>query len=173
LAFSSSTPGYPAGLTLGGLAGASANVSFSGGAGDQPYYILVFTDSSDSLGQAAATDQIIMLEFQSAALVGTTLALDPASTLFNVYDNTTDAYLQGGQQNAHSLDYWLGLKPFLAGESLDQIRIAEGLAGGSGPAESMTVNSLSVTTVPEPLTLLLFGAGIVGLGAFCRRKKAA
>ena len=102
LAFNSSTPGYPANLTLGGLVGATANVSFTSGGSDQPYYILVFTDSSNSLGQTEATDQIIMLEFQSSALSGNTLPLDPASTLFNVYDNTTGQYLQGGQ-HVHEL----------------------------------------------------------------------
>jgi hypothetical protein len=175
LAFTSSTPGYPAGLTLGGLVGASANVSFTGGVGAQPYYILVFTDSSDSLGQTAATDQIIMLEFQTTNLVGNTLALDPASTLFNTYDNTVGVYLKGGQQVTHSLDGWLTSDPGLASEKLEQIRIAEGLAGGSGPAESMTVNSLSVTTVPEPSTLALFGAALLGLGfvGFGWRRKAS
>jgi PEP-CTERM motif len=172
LQFNASTPGYPAGLTLGGLAGMSANVQFSSGGSDQPYYMLVFTDSSNSLGQASASDQILLLEFQASALSGTTLAMDPTSTLFNVYDNTTNTYLQGGQSVTHSVQDWLSLYPALAGEGLDAIRIAEGLTGGNTGPDSLTVNSLTLTTnaVPEPSSIALLGGALFGFG-FAGRKR--
>ena len=44
-------PGYPPGLTLGGLPGLSANVLFTSGGFDQPYFVLDFTDGSDSLAK--------------------------------------------------------------------------------------------------------------------------
>jgi hypothetical protein len=56
LMFESSMPGFPAGLTVGGLAGASANVAFSSNGSDQPYFLLPFVDSSSSW--AKATPQI-------------------------------------------------------------------------------------------------------------------
>src|SRR5208283_3158626 len=68
LAWDSTVAGYPAGLTLGNLAGANADVAFTGD--DQPFYMLAFTDSTDSLGQTDATDQILMIEFQSSSLTG-------------------------------------------------------------------------------------------------------
>ena len=53
LQFNASTPGYPTALTLGGLSGLSANVDFSSGGSDQPYFLLAFTDTSGSLGQTS------------------------------------------------------------------------------------------------------------------------
>src|ERR1035438_1065521 len=40
LQFNSGMTGYPAGLTLGTLLSLTANVDFSGAAGDNPYYLL-------------------------------------------------------------------------------------------------------------------------------------
>lgn len=59
LQFQSSMPGFPAGLTLGGLGDASAKVAFTTQGSDQPYFLLPFIDGSNSLGQASATDQIL------------------------------------------------------------------------------------------------------------------
>lgn len=177
LLFDSSVAGYPANLTLGNLAGLNANVAFTAAqATDQPYYMLAFTDASGSLGQAASTDQILMLEFQSPNVSGTTMAFDPNSSLVNLYDNTTGQYLAGGQQDARTLSSWLSTYSSLNTESLQQIRIGIGLAGccavGSS-AESLTVNSLDITTssVPEPasLPLLLSVVSIVGLSTQRKR----
>ena len=94
LMFNSSMTGYPAGLTLGTLVGLSANVDFTGQAGDEPYYLLAFTDTSNSLGQTNAADQILMIEFHSSpTLSGNTLAVDPNATHFNLYDNDAGVYL--------------------------------------------------------------------------------
>jgi hypothetical protein len=178
LAWTPGDSGYPSGLTLGNLGGVTASVAFTAGT-DQPYYMLIFTDPSDSLGQTNATDQILMLEFQTTALSGPgddTLALDPATTQFNVFDNTSNVYLEGGQQDTNSLDGWIASDPALGSEDIQQIRLAMGLAGGSGPAESLTVDSADVTetATPEPSSLLLLGTGLLGLAfvAF-RRAKAS
>jgi hypothetical protein len=172
LTFSSTTAGYPAGLTLGGLSGLSAGVTLDA-ASDQPYYELAFTDLSDSLGQTAATDQILLIEFQTPTVSGGDLDLNPTSTLFNLYDNTSGMYLQGGQADAKTLATWLADFSSLSSEDVQQIRIGLGLAGGSGPAESVTVNSLDITTaVPEPTSILLLFtvAGATLLSA--RRKQS-
>jgi len=79
--FRSSMPGFPAGLTLGGLGAASANVAFTTQGSDQPYFLLPFIDGSNSLRQASATDQILLIEFQPTTLAGNTLGLDPAATM--------------------------------------------------------------------------------------------
>jgi len=170
LTFSPATAGYPPGLTLGNLAGMSADVS-----GDQPYYELAFTDSTDALGQTLSTDQILMIEFQPSTVSGGILGLDPNVTQFNLYDNTQGSYLEGGQGDTNSLDGWLGADPFLAGDALQEVRIGLGLAGGGSNPLSVTVNSLDITenTTPEPGTLLLLGTGLLGIGRFVRRKIAA
>jgi hypothetical protein len=174
LQFDSGMSGYPAGLTFGGLAGISANLSFASGGSDQPYFLLAFTDSSDSLGQHAATDQILMIEFQPSTLSGSTLAVDKGSTLFNLYDNTTGTYLEGGQSNTKSITGWLAEFSALHSEALQGIWIGEGLDGGNNGYEQMTVNSLVVDYVPEPGSMALMCTGLLGLaglGAFRRRRQ--
>ena len=148
---------YPAGLALGGLLGLNADVVYTGPSDDQPFYMLAFTDSSNGLGQRASIDQILMLEFQSSTLSGNGLGLDPKTTEFNLYDNTAGEYLNqsnGGQQYTNTLAGWLSVDPFLASESLQEIRVGIGMAGGGSSPESLTVNSLDVTT-PEPTSLVL------------------
>ena len=68
LTFDTTIAGYPAGLTLGGLTGLTANVGLDP-AGDQPYYELAFTDSSNSLGQGAASDQSCSSSFRQRPLL--------------------------------------------------------------------------------------------------------
>lgn len=169
ITFDSGSTGYPPGLALGDLVSASANVQYTGTAAE-PYFMLAFTDASHGLGQASATDQLLLIEFQASTLSGTTLALDPAATLFNLYDNTTGVYLAGGQHVTHTLADWLSANPQLATEALQEIRIGMGLTGSDVGAESMTVNSLTVSSVPEPATLALLGAGLLGLAVTRRRR---
>jgi hypothetical protein len=168
--------GFPTGLTLDALSGgaASANVVFTG-LGGQPYFLLPFVDSSDSLGQANASDQILLIEFQPNALSGDTLGLDPNTTLFNLYDNTTGVYLQGpdGQHNTKTLDAWLAEFAVLDGDQLQGIWVAEGLTGGNVGADSLTVNSLSITPVPAGLPLLASGLGLLALLGWRTKQKAA
>jgi hypothetical protein len=175
LMFNSSTSGYPAGLTLSGLSSLSANVSFTGGGSDQPYYLLAFTDSSLSLGQSSAADQILMIEFQSSALSGsgTALAVDPNSTLFNLYDNATGNYLGTGQSDTNSVAGWLGKYSALGSESLQGIWIGEGLTSGDSGAETLTVKSLTVDykSVPEPASIAIFCTGLIGLVTTRRRNR--
>lgn len=92
--------GYPAGLTLGNLPGINASVSFSPGTGgDQPYFMFSFTNPGDSFLNTTTGDQILLIEFQPSALSGPgndTLAFNPATTLFNLYDNAgAGRYLEG------------------------------------------------------------------------------
>jgi hypothetical protein len=169
LAWDSSSAGYPAGLTLGNIASASAQVGLDE-AGDQPFYMLAFTDPTRGLGQTYATDQILMIEFQPSTVTGDTMAFNGTTGLFNLFDNTQGFYLEGGQQDAHTLDYWLANDSFLDNEALQQVRIGIGLAGGPGPSQSVIVDSLDVN-VPEPtsLLLLLTLVGATGLGVRVRQ----
>lgn len=174
LQFQSTMPGFPTGLTLGGISGASANVLFTSNGGDQPYFLIPFIDSSSSLGQNSATDQMLLIEFQPNTLSGNTLGLDPGATLFNVYDNTTGVYLQGGQSDTKTLDGWLSLYAALSSEQLQGIWVAEGLTAGNTGADSLTVNSLTVTevaTTPLPGALPLFTSGLGAFGFLRWRRK--
>lgn len=175
LEFRSTMPGFPAGLTLGALGGASAsaNVIFTSNGGDQPYFLLPFVDSSNSLGQGSPTDQILMIEFQPNALSGNTLAFDPNATLFNLYDNNTGLYLQGGQSDTKTLNGWLSTYALLGADQLQGIWIGEGLSGGDTGADSLTVNSLTITPIPAALPLFATGLGGLGFLGWRRKKKAA
>jgi hypothetical protein len=170
-----STEGLPAGLTLGTLAGLSDNVVFTAGqAGDQPYYMLAFIDPTHGLGQTFATDQILMLELQTTNLAGNTMTFDANTTQINLFDNTQGFYLNGGlggQQDTKSLAGWISIDPFLASESLQQVRVGIGLSPGGISPDALTVNSLDISTtpnaaVPEPtsILLLLTVVGITGKG---------
>jgi hypothetical protein len=179
LMWDSTVAAYPPGLTLGTLAGAQADVRFTGQAGDQPYYMLAFTDSTGQLGQTLPTDQILMLELQTTTLAGNSMALDPKATQFNLFDNTQGFYLNGvhgGQQDTNSVAGWIALDPFLASESLQQVRTGIGLAGSGSGTESLTVNSLTISTapsaVPEPTSLLLLLTVVGATGWGIRRKQA-
>lgn len=171
-----SVTNYPADLTLGNLGGLNADIgSFTPGqAGDQPYFMLVFTDATGGLGQSASSDQILMLEFQNTTLSGADMPFDPNTTLVNLYDNTTGQYLAGGQSDARTLDSWLTTDPFLASESLQQVRLAIGLSGGGSNSENITVNSLTITapsSVPEPRSLPLLLITVAGLGWGVHRRQ--
>jgi hypothetical protein len=169
---------YPSNLTLGNLSSLSANVSFtSSQSSDQPYIELAFTDSSDSLGQASATDQILLLEFEPTTITGgNTLAANPGTTLFNLLDNTTNNYLEGGQADAQTLDYWLTTFSGLDSESIQQIRLAIGLAGGSCAtcSESLTIDSLDIeeaAATPEPGTLCMVATGMLSLAGIVAMRR--
>lgn len=165
------------GLTVGNIASFSASV-VNVGVG-QPYYSLYFT-SPGGLSGGSVGDTVEMLEFQSNALSGPgggTLALNPATTLFDIYDFNTGGYIAGGQAGAMTLDQWALLDPDLAGDPT-WVGIQMGVAGGcpvSGScSETLTINSADYSVTPEPSSLLLLGTGLLGAaGALFRRSRLA
>lgn len=174
LMWDSSVANYPVGMTLGSLSGLEADVIFAGQPGDQPFYMLSFVDLTNGLGQAAAANQILMIQFQPTTVSGNDMDFDPNASLVNLFDNVAGFYLAGGQQDKRTVSAWLGLFPFLSATSLDQVRIGIGLSGGGTGSESLTVNSLQVTTlssVPEPSSLLLLLTAVGAAGFGIRRKQ--
>jgi hypothetical protein len=168
----------PSGLTVGGFSGASALVSFTGSAGDSPFFLLSFADPSGSFGQANTGDQILLIQDEdNSALSGagfTTLGVDPNTTLFDLYDNTTDSYLSAygvSQATPTTINALLAADSNLGGDSLNGVWLAIGLAGCSSgcPSESLQVDSASLTT-PEPGSMALLFAGVCAVGVLRRRK---
>jgi hypothetical protein len=161
-------------LTLGNIGVANATVALTSGAGDQPYYMMTFQDPGDVL-RATAGDQMLMLEFQPSTVSGTSMVLDPSTTLFNVYDNDAGTYFLGGQSNAHPLNYWLGLYPALSGDAVTGFRIGEGLAGPGCTgdcSETLTVYSVDVgtnTATPEPRSLPVIGGALLLAAVFGKK----
>jgi hypothetical protein len=97
--------------------------------------------------------------------------------LFNLLDNTTNTYLEGGQADAQTLDYWLTTFSGLDSESIQQIRLAIGLAGGNclTCSESLTIDSLDIeetAATPEPETISMVATGMFVLaGALAMRRR--
>jgi hypothetical protein len=157
------------GLTIGSIASFNTAVTFAGATGAQPYYILDFHDNSGLFGETSG-DKILMIENQSGNLSGGNMALNPATTLFDVYDDTTGTYLLG-QSDVKTLDQWLALYPGLSNDST-WVGVEMG-NGGSGSPATMTITGADYSATPEPSSLLLFGTGLVGFAGMLRRKLRA
>jgi len=178
LVWTSADSGYPSGLTFSNLAGIDATVSNV--SGDQPYFFLSFNDNALAPNPG---DQLLFIEFQLNNVVGgTSMPVDPASTLFNLYDNTTGVYLAGGQADVHTLDSWISADPSVAGDSIASIDLVNGLSGGcsqGGCPASFTADSVSVTesvaATPEPASIVSLATGLLSIGGrlVLQRRKAA
>ncbi len=174
---------YPTSLTLSNLASLSASVEFNTAQTDTPYFQLAFQDTGGVFASTPGVspgDQFLAITFGATGLSSTmfsTMTFDPSSTLVHIYDNTTSTDLLGGIGGAETLDAFLAgaLAPD-AGASVDQIRLATGLAGGCDTsvscAETLSIDSVNfeITPTPEPSTFVLVGLGIAGF-SFLRRKR--
>jgi hypothetical protein len=173
LTWNSSSTGYPASLTFGNLGGVTSSVDLTSG-DDQPYFMLALTNPGDSFLNTATGDQILLIEFQGTTLSGPdgdTLALDPTTTEFNLYDNTLGHYLESGQADTNTIDGWIAADSGLGSDDIQEIRIGLGNSGGSGSPESLTVYSADVTETPEPSSLFLLGTGLLGAGGLLYRRR--
>jgi len=169
-----SSPRFPSDLTFGNLGGLNASISDLNG--NEPFFFLGFQDANLA-PVATPTANLLFIEFQPNNVVGgTSMPVDPATTLFNLYDNDTGVYLAGGQQHKYTLDDWMSMDSSVSGDSIEKIEVAIGLAGGcavGGCPNSVTVNSVSVAQTPEPGTIVSVATGLLCLGsglAFRRRK---
>jgi hypothetical protein len=132
--------------------------------------MMTFQDPSNVLGRPAG-DQMLLLEFQNSTVAGGHMLLNTATTQFNIYDNTTGDYFLG-QSNTNSLAGWLAAYPGLTGSGITGLRIGEGLAGPGctgNCSESLTVYSLDISSTPEPVSVVLIGTGLLGLGWLKRK----
>lgn len=172
-----STEAIPSDITLSDLPVVNANVTFNADQADvSPFFMVSFSDPTDSLGQNNASDQILLIEFQNLGISGvgaTTMTLDPNATQFNLYDNTTGHYLLGGQADTNTVNSWLATYAALGSDSVNGIWLGEGLAGGpcvGDCTETLTVDSAQIaSTAPEPSTLALL---LLGTGALWTRVRA-
>ena len=121
--------------------------------------------------------------FVVAIDVNTTSAAAETLQLFEIWDVTTNTVLYnyigptviGGVSNNGNgyADWTLGNIDLSALASTDEILFHAYWNNASDGGESFFLVSTTATEVPEPLTLSLFGAGLVGAAAIRRRKAKA
>ena len=158
------------GLTMGNVSSLSTNVLWSADvAGDQPFYVIAFYATDNGLGAGTDGQLIELLEDQSGNLSGGNMAMNANSTLFDVYDYSTDSYLPiADQQHPATLDGLLALDSGISSDAVYALDIEIGVDGGcanpSACSESLTVNAMNVNppaATPEPEPLVMVGSGLL------------
>jgi hypothetical protein len=167
------------GLTLGAITSADywVNLMSAKGSNMVPYIIFsIDTPSGGPDDTLAVMWNPHDIGINPAAGVWSDIVVNRDTTLFHVEGDTT-GLVNPTLETLDSLSASLYSPGVFWGDfAVDFVRIGLGSAGDDQLLYSYHVDDVSITAadvgVPEPATLALFGAGIAGVGALRRRRKA-
>jgi len=149
--------GY-SGIITNGFGGIFANTPF----GTQAAFLQGFQGSGSEIDWLIAGLTVGSQYALSFAAAGSILAGLPAETFgVSIFGSAPTFFTPGGTFTNNNL-------LFTASASSGTISFVGSAAGNAVSA----LDNLTVSSVPEPATLALFGAGLAGLGALRRRRKA-